>query len=173
QSRLGAGRPHFQGKVLAFKVPKFPQSPSKCGDVRGDFGGGGREEYAYPIVSCCRLGVGVERRREKANDDGDDGHDRPHDSRLSPGRNLWLITRAACASNVGVHLRQTERPQGGRSTSGGTACSAPLGSLDHLVCLQQQGRWDRQTKRLGSLEIQHKFELRGLLDGKVSWLLRP
>jgi hypothetical protein len=43
-------------------------------------------------------------------------------------------------------------------------------SLDHLVRLQQQRRWDRQAKRFGSVEIQHKLELRGLLHREISWL---
>jgi hypothetical protein len=36
-----------------------------------------------------------------------------------------------------------------------------------LVRPQQQRLWDRKAERLGGLEIDDQFELRGLLDGEV------
>ena len=35
---------------------------------------------------------------------------------------------------------------------------------DHLVGPQQQRLWNRKLKELDCLEIDHEFELRGLLD---------
>jgi len=48
--------------------------------------------------------------------------------------------------------------------------SAPAVLLDELVRAQQQGLRNRQADRLGGLEIEHQFELGGLLDRKVRWL---
>jgi hypothetical protein len=40
-------------------------------------------------------------------------------------------------------------------------------SLDHLVSATQQGGWHIEPKRLGGLEVDHQFELGGLLDRDV------
>ena len=45
----------------------------------------------------------------------------------------------------------------------------PDWSLNDLRALQQRRR-DGQAERLGRLEIDHQFEPRGLLDGKVAWI---
>src|SRR5882672_6838756 len=46
----------------------------------------------------------------------------------------------------------------------------PFSWMDHLVRPQQQRRRDRQPERFGSLEVDGKFELRGLLDGQFARL---
>jgi hypothetical protein len=67
-----------------------------------------------------------------------------------------MICRAAARPTDALDKRRGEKTE--------------VESLDHLVRLQQQRRWDHQAKRLGSLEIQHKLELRGLLHREISWL---
>src|SRR5438034_831754 len=59
---------------------------------------------------------------------------------------------------------RTESPtQSHRETFAGS-------SFDDLIRPQQQRRRDRQTERLGGLEVNHELELRGLLDGEVARL---
>src|SRR6267143_4120921 len=43
-------------------------------------------------------------------------------------------------------------------------------SFDHLIRPQQQGRWDRQPKRLRGLEVDDQLEPRRPLDGQVAGL---
>jgi hypothetical protein len=43
-------------------------------------------------------------------------------------------------------------------------------SFDHVLRAQQQRRRDRETERLGGLEVDHELELRRLLDGRVGGL---
>jgi hypothetical protein len=40
--------------------------------------------------------------------------------------------------------------------------------LDHLVGLEEDRLRDRESQRLGGLEIDHQLELGGLLDGEIS-----
>src|SRR5215467_14840004 len=54
-----------------------------------------------------------------------------------------------------------------RSSEPRLRCSA---SLDHLVGLSQQRRRNCQAEGLGSLEVDHQLELRGLLNRKVTGL---
>ena len=42
--------------------------------------------------------------------------------------------------------------------------------LDHLVCQEEQRGGHRNPERLGGLDVDHQFELRGLLHGQVPWL---
>jgi hypothetical protein len=42
--------------------------------------------------------------------------------------------------------------------------------LDYLIRPRQQRWWDRQTERLGGLEVDGEIELRGVFDGKISGL---
>src|SRR5262245_58113183 len=45
-----------------------------------------------------------------------------------------------------------------------------LCSPDEFVGPAQYRRWDRQAKSFHRLEVDHQLELRGLLDGQISWL---
>src|SRR5262249_47427534 len=45
-----------------------------------------------------------------------------------------------------------------------------LFSLDHLIRTRQHVRWNREADLLRCLQVDHKLELRRLLDGKVRWL---
>jgi hypothetical protein len=47
---------------------------------------------------------------------------------------------------------------------------APHDSLNHLIGLEQERRGDRQTQRLGGLEVDDEFEFHGLLHGQVGGL---
>jgi hypothetical protein len=47
--------------------------------------------------------------------------------------------------------------------------SAIVSSFDHLVRPCKQVRRNRQVDLLRSLQIDHKFKLRRLLDGEVGW----
>ena len=38
-------------------------------------------------------------------------------------------------------------------------------SFDHLVGVGEQQRWDRETKRLGGFQVDHRLELGRLLNG--------
>ena len=51
--------------------------------------------------------------------------------------------------------------------------SRPSRSLDHFVSNEQHRLRDRQAKRSGCLETDHKAEARGLLDRKVTGLRAP
>ena len=44
---------------------------------------------------------------------------------------------------------------------------SPVASLNHLIRARQQRGWDGEAERLGGLEVDHKLELRGLLDGEI------
>ena len=44
------------------------------------------------------------------------------------------------------------------------------GLLDYVVRPQQQRLRDREPERLRRLQIDHQFELRGLLDGEIGGL---
>ena len=42
--------------------------------------------------------------------------------------------------------------------------------FDYLIRPQEQGLRDSETEGFGSLEVDHQFKLRGLLDGQVAGL---
>src|SRR5262245_5493115 len=44
------------------------------------------------------------------------------------------------------------------------------GLLDHLVCLETQGREKRQAESLHGFQIDDQFKLYGLLHRQVAWL---
>src|SRR4051794_40009601 len=45
---------------------------------------------------------------------------------------------------------------------------SPLLLLDHLVSAREQGGWRLEAERLGSLEVDHEIEPRGLFDRQVA-----
>ena len=55
-----------------------------------------------------------------------------------------------------------------RASSAGLAC---LGSLDDFVGAAKQPNRDANAERLGGLEVDDQFALRGLLDRKVGGIL--
>src|SRR5262245_43211833 len=59
-----------------------------------------------------------------------------------------------------------------RSTAYLVSCirvrSAHGNSLDHLVGAGEQGRWDVEAERLGSLHIDGQLDFRGLLNRQIS-----
>jgi len=64
-------------------------------------------------------------------------------------------------------------PEGSPSTNGpGQGRASGAASLDHLVRAHQQRLRGRTTDGLRSLQVDHEFEVRGLLDRKVGGL-RP
>src|SRR4051812_37651805 len=44
----------------------------------------------------------------------------------------------------------------------------PSRLLDHLVSAREQGGWRLEAERLGSLEVDHEIEPRGLFDRQVA-----
>ena len=46
-------------------------------------------------------------------------------------------------------------------------------SLDHLRRGGEQRRWNVEAERLGGLQIDHRKESRGLLDGNIAGLGSP
>src|SRR2546426_11643472 len=59
-----------------------------------------------------------------------------------------------------------DKEQASEAVSPGRGLAGQL--LDPPLRLQQQRLRNRQPERLGSLEVDHQLELRGLLDGEVS-----
>jgi hypothetical protein len=50
---------------------------------------------------------------------------------------------------------------------------SPVHLLDHFIRPGQHRGRDRQAQGLGGLQVDHKLELGGLLDGEVGWLGTP
>src|SRR5262249_1725530 len=88
-----------------------------------------------------------------------------------------------CASNGSVSGRSEHRkprsapldssagfrryPTWWREEGGG---SPETGSINDLIGPLQHRRPDRQAERFGRFHVNHQFEFRRLLNGKVSWL---
>ena len=73
--------------------------------------------------------------------------------------------RSACSARSYEGMEQPANPTAARR-------SRPRWSrarlLDDLVHPQQDGLRDRKPERFGGLEVDHEFELRGLLDGQIA-----
>src|SRR5262249_24106650 len=80
---------------------------------------------------------------------------------LAAGRRPWRSARASESS------APTAGGGVGRSRGRVSASRIEVGSIDDLICAQQQRRRDGQPERLGGLEVDDEFERGGLLDGQV------